>query len=367
MNPVTMQYLLAYDSEFSLDDVQMRSLVRDLNRADPVIYWLDLLITCTIGWSAFVAAVVWQPLSLKMVGAVAVAVLALYRALCFMHELTHQNRRTLPGFETAWNWLVGFPLLMPSFVYIGVHQDHHKVSSYGTTNDPEYLPFAHSSRMTTVFALESFFLPLALAIRFVLLTPVGLVSRRFQTWLVTYASALTMNVLYRRTATADLIRSTRRDGAFAFAIWAAAATLAFARVIPFRVFIIWLVVDSLISFINTLRTLGAHAYENDGEPLDRTGQLIDSIDTPGAFWTELWAPVGLRYHALHHYFPGIPYHSLPQAYRRVVQHLPVAGSYKKMTSRSLPHSLRTLYLKGLHEWKKVKIQVSQVISTKRAG
>ena len=75
---------------------------------------------------------------------------------------------------------------------------------------------------------------------------------------------------------------------------------------------------------------------------DRDGQLIDSIDTPGAFWTELWAPVGLRYHALHHYFPGIPYHNLATAYRRLVQNLPATAEFHRSTSPSLPYSLRTL-------------------------
>ena len=68
-----------------------------------------------------------------------------------------------------------------------------------------------------------------------------------------------------------------------------------------------------VSFFNTLRVLGAHEYESDGQPRDRFEQLQDSIDTPGGPWTELWAPVGLRYHALHHYFPGIPYHNLGKA------------------------------------------------------
>ena len=79
---------------------------------------------------------------------------------------------------------------------------------------------------------------------------------------------------------------------------------------------------ALVSLVNTLRVLGAHAYELDGAPRDRRGQLADSLDTPGGPWTELWAPVGLRYHALHHYFPGIPYHNLGVAYRRIVETVP---------------------------------------------
>jgi fatty acid desaturase len=72
---------------------------------------------------------------------------------------------------------------------------------------------------------------------------------------------------------------------------------------------------------------------------------MDSIDTPGGPWSALWAPVGLRYHALHHFFPGIPYHNLGIAYRRI---LAAAGgsAYREFTSPSLPHSLTKLYKKA---------------------
>jgi fatty acid desaturase len=281
-----------------------------------------------------------------MLSCVAVAALALYRALCFIHEISHQSERTLPGFETAWNLLAGYGLLMPSFVYAGVHQSHHRLSTYGTAQDPEYLPFARSSRMMTVFALEGFFIPAALLIRFLLLTPVGLISPRFQRWLVVYASALTMNVQYRREAKEQLVRKVRIHSAVIFVLWAALIAAALRGAVPWKFFAIWFVVTGLASAVNTFRTLGAHAYESSGEPLDRHGQLLDSIDTPGALWTELWAPVGLRYHALHHYLPGIPYHSLPEAYRRLVAAPPVSTSYRKMSSPSLLHSLVTLFKKG---------------------
>lgn len=328
----------------------MRELVRDLHRARPAVFWADLVATSLAGWGAFVAAVVLRPFSPGMLSCVVIAAFALYRALCFLHEITHQNQRSLPGFETAWNLLAGYPLLMPSFVYVGVHQSHHKLTTYGTSQDPEYLPFARNSRMTTVFALEAFFIPAIQMIRFLLLTPAGFLSPRFQGWLVTRLSSLTMNVQYRREATPELHRKVRRHSAVVFLAWAVVLELALYGLVPWRVFAIWFVVTGLASFINTLRTLGAHAYESSGEPLDRVGQLLDSIDTPGAWWTELWAPVGLRYHALHHYFPGIPYHNLGEAYRRLTFALPAGKSYRRMSSPGLQHSLSILYKKGLRAW-----------------
>jgi fatty acid desaturase len=200
--------------------------------------------------------------------------------------------------------------------------------------------------MTTVFALESVLIPAVLLIRFLILAPIGFFSGRFEKWLVVHASSLTMNIHYRRVVSANLLSRVRRHNAGILLLWTIVMALILDGLLPWRVLAIWFVVCAAASFVNTLRTLGAHAYESSGEPLDRTGQLLDSIDTPGKFWTELWAPVGLRYHALHHYFPGIPYHHLPEAYRRFSSTLPISATYTRMSSPSLPHSLRCLYRKG---------------------
>lgn len=331
---------------FSAEDRQTRDLVRDLNTAKPVVYWTDLLLTTAAGWAAFALAVALPPFSLSMLAMSVLAALILYRGLCFIHEISHQTAHSLPGFEVAWNFLVGYPLLIPSSAYVGVHQGHHSLSTYGTVSDPEYLPFARNSVMTVLFALESFFIPVILVFRYLVLTPIALVVPPFHRWLVVHLSSLTMNVAYRRKSTAALVRTVRIQGLSILLVWGCALALAYSGRLPWRVFAIWLGVSSLVSFINTLRTLGAHAYESSGDPLDREGQLSDSIDTPGALWTELWAPVGLRYHALHHYFPGIPYHSLPEAWRRLSAALPPTAVYHRVQSPSLRHSLVSLYRKG---------------------
>lgn len=344
---VVLRSTLREEHTIEIDEVQVRALVRDLHRVNPAIYWADLLASTAVGWGAFGAAVLFRPFSVAMLLASAVAIVALYRCLCFIHEISHQNQRTLPRFEATWNFLVGYPLLMPSFFYVGVHQDHHKISLYGTAGDPEYLPFARSTAMTTAFALESFLIPALLLIRFLVLAPFGLLSKSLQNWLIIHFSSLTINVRYQRDVNANVFKTIRRSSVYILLLWSVPIALAAFGLIPWRAFAVWFVIVSVVSFVNTLRTLGAHAYESSGEPLDRMGQLIDSIDTPGGFWTEIWAPVGLRYHALHHYFPGIPYHGLPEAYRRLAGTLPLATEYCKMSSRSLPHSLSSLVKKGL--------------------
>jgi fatty acid desaturase len=331
---------------FTAEASHARELVRNLHQARARIYWTDFGVTAVTGWGFFLAACFQPVVSMRMALYLAVAAAALYRGLCFVHEISHLGPNAVRGFEPAWNAVFGYPLLMPSFVYCGVHQIHHKLSTYGTREDPEYLSFARSSRMTVIFALESFFIPVALLLRFLVLTPFGLANRKIHSWLVVHASSLTMNVAYRREASASLVRSVRLHSLAVWLIWLAVVLLAIFHVLPWRVFLLWLAVSAVISFVNTLRTLGAHAYESTGEALDRRGQLLDSIDTPGAPWTELWAPVGLRYHALHHYFPGIPYHNLGAAYRLLLEELPQDAVYRNVTSPGLRVSLCDLYRKG---------------------
>lgn len=324
-------------------EVVAHVLVSDLHAANPAIFWSDMLASAAVGWMAFAVAIALPVWSYWTVAAILVAAVALYRGMCFTHEIAHLPGRTLRGFETTWNILFGVPLMLPSFTYVGVHQSHHSLSTYGTKDDPEYLPFARSRALIVMFAVQaSLVLPIAMFVRFVVLSPLGLVWPGLHRWLETYASSFSMNPSYRRVMSPAGAARMRRWELAMLAFWGGALAAIYAGVVPKRALIVWLAVLVVVSFVNALRVLGAHEYDSDGTPLDRQGQLRDSIDTPGAAWTELWAPVGLRYHALHHYFPGIPYHNLGAAYQRIVQHVPSESPYRDSMSPSLWRSLRQL-------------------------
>ena len=117
------------------------TMTRDLNRPDARIYWADLIASVVLGYGALALCIIDRG-GVASYFAGVVAVLSLYRAGSFIHELAHIRKGDLPYFRLVWNALVGVPLLAPSFMYEGVHNQHHAKTKYGTIEDPEYLPLA---------------------------------------------------------------------------------------------------------------------------------------------------------------------------------------------------------------------------------
>ena len=150
-----------------------------MRRASP-IYWADMLGSALLGYAALFAAMFVRPTWLA-VGCGLVAVLALYRAGSFIHELTHIKKGAVKGFRFAWNLIVGVPLLVPSFMYEGVHNQHHAKRYYGTVDDPEYLPLALMQPWTLpVFLIAAALAPVGMLIRFGILAPLSLLSPKLR-------------------------------------------------------------------------------------------------------------------------------------------------------------------------------------------
>ncbi|MGA8262447.1 MAG: fatty acid desaturase [Arenicellales bacterium] len=315
----------------------------DLFEPNPLIYWPDFLFHVALGWTAFALAVVrggWLGLLLTVVAAG-----ALYRAIVFTHELVHLGRGKLPGFRAAWDILCGIPLLAPSFLYDGVHQEHHFRHHYGTPEDGEYLPFGHPPRWTIpVYLASHVLIPFVAVVRFALIGPLSWMWPAARPMVLARMSSLSIDPRYVRKVPESIPASWKiQEAACAVFLWGVAAAL-WLKWLPLRVVWVWYLALALILVFNGIRTLAAHRYANRSGTMTREEQLLDSVNIAGgSALTPVLAPVGLRYHGLHHLFPTMPYHRLGAAHRRLMQVLPPDAPYRATVERSFSAALSDLW------------------------
>ncbi|MES2119517.1 MAG: fatty acid desaturase [Pseudomonadota bacterium] len=320
------------------------NLTRDLNAPSARIYWADMIGSALLGYAALAGAILLQPRWAAVLSGL-VAVLALYRAGSFIHELTHIKKGALKGFRFAWNLVVGIPLLIPSFMYEGVHNQHHAKRYYGTAEDPEYLPLALMKPWTLpVFLIAAALAPIGMLIRFGILAPLSLLSPKLRAAVVGRYSGLQINPKFVRPAPEGQFK---RDWAWqeaACSAWAITQlALVATGIVPLRAYLIYLGISAGVMFLNQVRTLVAHLWENDGEPMSVTAQFLDSVNVPPpGTLPYFWAPVGLRYHALHHLLPGLPYHALGTAHKRLCAELESGSVYHSSSHRGLTPLARRL-------------------------
>ncbi len=272
---------------------QAYKLVVDLMKPKPWVYWTDLLVCAALGWGTLLIGA--SAHGRLAVACFIVSALALYRASHFIHELTHLKAGSVPNFEAGWNVVIGVPLLLPSFFYVGVHHLHHARSRYGTAEDPEYLPLAHRSPFNlVVFLIAAALLPVALIGRFLILAPLSLLHRTLRELTVTRASALAINPAFRRRwpTGQDLVNFHRQE--IAATAWAfVLAGLLLTHIIPWHGFFYAVGIAATVGFVNQIRTAAAHLFENEGGEMTIEQQQLDSVNVPGnPLITTLWAPGG---------------------------------------------------------------------------
>jgi fatty acid desaturase len=314
----------------SFSPSEARRIVSDLFRPNPTIYWADFLSSLVVGYTAGGIYLQSTQVNAVSVTAFVVAVFALYRVSLFMHEIVHFKRHEMRGFKVCWNIFAGIPLLTPSFFYES-HTAHHNTHHYGTEQDGEYLPLAHGTwRDVVLFLLQIVVQPGLVCLRF-LLTPVSFLRPAWRQWTLEHASSFVINFRYRREIPAGAPRAAwaAMDWACSARAWAIFLFI-FLGLSPWtRVLQLYGLAVAILA-INHFRTLVAHLYRNAGERMTHTEQLLDSTIITGGWLTELLCPVGLRYHALHHLFPSLPYHNMGEAHRRLMEQLPEGSAYHQV-------------------------------------
>ena len=326
----------AFATEARLTGVAHK-LCADLLKARPAVYWADLLATAFVAYASLAAAMA-LPSATGRIAAGVICALAIYRGVSFIHEVAHLRAGDVPGFKAGYNILIGVPFLTPSLLYEGVHNLHHAKSRYGTAADPEYMPLARQTVWhVAAFIAVSALTPVGLLLRFAVMAPLAAILPPFRRIMVARFSALSINPFFRREMPSASQRRLWLALEAACSVWAVAIlALTAAGWISGPAFSGILAIGAAVAVLNQVRTLAAHHWENDGAEMTATGQFLDSVNVPPpATLPALWAPVGLRYHALHHLLPRVPYHNLGRAHARLCEALPQGSVYHAASSRSL--------------------------------
>jgi fatty acid desaturase len=316
-----------------LSDV--RRVIRDADtdyfRVRPLRYWGDFLLSLVIAYGSATVYLLAPLGSWQQLAAFPLAVFWLYRLGSLIHEVCHLGHHEMRLFKVTWNLLVGVMTLAPSPFFTRHHRDHHSARMYGTPEDPEYVANvleAGNWRSAALYAAHVAIFPVLVFLRF-LLAPLTFLSPGLRGIVLERASSMTMNTRYRR-------RITRFDR---FAI-TAVEVLCFLRAAflvggvaagiapPSRIVLLYVLAVTTV-VLNQMRQLADHHFEGDGAAVSLESHVLDSCNfTARDPLTWLFFPFSIRYHALHHLFPSMPYHNLQAAHEHLVSCLPAGSPYR---------------------------------------
>jgi fatty acid desaturase len=208
---------------------------------------------------------------------------------------------------------------------------------YGTPEDPEYIinvcpPGSWLGLL--VYVAQVLLFPLLVFLRF-FLAPLTFVHPKLRHFVLVRASSLTFNWRYERKLN-ELDRKTLT--AIELLCWARATLIPGAVLIGLtpwtRMPLLYLLGMSVL-MLNQMRLLADHHFESRGETLDMADHILDSCNYTGRdLFTWLFFPFAIRYHALHHLFPTLPYHNLAAAHYFLVKQLPADSPYRLLDQSS---------------------------------
>ncbi len=298
---------------------ELKTIVQDLHGIYGKRVYTELVLIAIIAWGAYFSLFLELPLTFK-IALFFISAIFFYRGLSFIHEVSHFDR-ILPRFRLTYNTLFGVPYRVPAYC-LTTHNFHHGIKTFGSIADPEYEKWTERKK---IFLLRPFILsflyPMVLTIRFGI-TPLlyPLMSESAQKSIYQKISSFVMNLKYLRPFSKDDFSQMKAQD-IACAIYFVSFCIVTTYLGVFKLaFGIWYAQIVFISLMNTYRALVAHRYQihnADAQTSARDLQVNDSVTIEGSFLTEIWAPIGLRYHSTHHMFPMIPYYNLSRAHKRI--------------------------------------------------
>lgn len=333
-------------------------IIQHLTKPNPIIFWADLLGSAICCYSLMYACMQY-PLNhpLKWVLFISCSIFV-NRGIYFMHEIFHQTK-FVKGFEIAHNLLFGCVFKFPSYITFP-HHFHHRTTTYGTQEDPEYDGNWIGKSFFHYFSVlvSSLFMPAFLFVRFgimPLLYP--FIGQTLRNKIYQRISTFALNPTYLRPLpNKEEFKNWMIQDYMTFAINSGVLFLLFTHRLSLENFITFHMLGAAFFFPNFYRALIAHRYVANTEDKTIEAQLADSISIPNSKLDFFLAPVGLKYHSLHHYFPMIPYHNMKKAHDLLV--LAKDQNYLQSLEPSVPVALHKAFsgenLKQKASWEKKK-------------
>jgi fatty acid desaturase len=184
--------------------------------------------------------------------------------------------------------------------------------------------------------LACFLLPVAYIGRFSVLLIAAWISPAVRRWVDVRASSLGILGLSRRAPPTAAERRVWRIQELACGGYLLiSGILLLTGVIPLIVILHFYSILVALLVLHSIRIIVGHRYESEGKVRNRLDQVLDSYNfTRQRVITTLLAPLGFHLHALHHLFPNIPYHNMPEAHRRISAALPKDSLYHAVEAPS---------------------------------
>lgn len=315
----------------------LRASEVDFFQVKPWRYWADFVLSLVLAYSMgslFLMAPlgsVWQWLAYPA------AVFWLYRLGSLVHEVCHLGRQEMRVFKVAWNLLAGVVTLSPSPFFTRHHRDHHSCRLYGTHRDPEYV--VNFYRLTgpwgaLQYAVEIALMPLVVFLRF-LLAPLTFLHPGLRRFMLRRGCSLTLNWRYERKVDAfDRRVLTVIEVLCSLRAWLIPVAVLAGWNDWTRLPLLYVLAVGVVA-LNQLRLLGDHHLTSDGAAMSIDHHILDSCNyTAPDLGAWLLCPFAIRYHALHHMFPSLPYHNLAAAHAHLSRQLPADSPYHSLSQPS---------------------------------